>query len=194
MLKSSLCDCSDIPIKGNIASTEANDTAKPLGERQKGVMLKNCVPFTGCISETNNTQVDNVKDVDVAMLIYNLIEHSGNYSKTSRMWQYYRDELIDILVDSESLKSQMKITGKTPAPGNTKDVEITGPLKYLNNFWRTFEMLLNNCEINLVLTQSVGCIISFATWGTKFAITDAKLNIPVVTFLLAQGNENYYNN
>ena len=76
-------------------------------------MLKNCVPFTGCISETNNTQVDNVKDVDVAMLIYNLIEHSDNYSKTSRMWQYYRDELIDILVDSESLKSQMKITGKT---------------------------------------------------------------------------------
>ena len=167
MLKSSLCDCSDIPIKGNIASTGAgaDDTAKPLGERQK-----------------------------VAMLIYNLIEHSDNYSKTSRMWQYYRDELIDILVDSESLKSQMKITGKTRAPGNTKDVEITGPLKYLNNFWRTFEMLLNNCEINLVLTQSVGCIISFATWGTKFAITDAKLYIPVVTFLLAQGNENYYNN
>ena len=90
MLKSSLCDCSDIRIKGNVASTGAgaDDTAKPLGERYKGVMLKNFVPFTGCISETNNTQVDSLKDLDVAMLIYNLIEHSDNYSKTSRMWQY----------------------------------------------------------------------------------------------------------
>ena len=46
----------------------------------------------------------------------------------------------------------MKITGNTPAGGNTKDAEIIAPLKYLRNFWRTLEMLLINCEIILILT------------------------------------------
>ena len=43
---------------------------------------------------------------------YNLIEYSDNYSKTTRsLWQYYRDEPNDNLVDSESFKSKIKITG-----------------------------------------------------------------------------------
>ena len=72
------------------------------------------------------------------MLMYNLIECSGNYLKTSgSLWQYYRDEPNDNLADSESFKFKMKITGKTLDNGNEKDVEIMVPLKYLNNFWRT---------------------------------------------------------
>ena len=73
------------------------------------------------------------------------------------MSQYYRNELNDILADSESLKSKIKITGKTPAAGNENDVEVIVPLKYLSNFWRTLEMPLFNCEVNLVLTWSSMC-------------------------------------
>ena len=55
-------------------------------------MIKYCAPFTDCISEINNTQIDNVKDIDVIMPIYNLMEYSDNYSKTSgSLWHYYRD-------------------------------------------------------------------------------------------------------
>ena len=85
------------------------------------------------------------------------------------------------MAQSESFKSKIKITGKSPAAGNTKDVEIIVPLKYLSNFWRTLEMPLINCEVNLILTWSKNCVISFATGETKFAITQAKLFAPVVT-------------
>ena len=57
--------------------------------------------------------------------MYNLIKYSDNYSKTSgSLWQYYRDETNDNLENSESFKSKIKITGKSPAAGNEKDVEI----------------------------------------------------------------------
>ena len=83
------------------------------------------------------------------MPIYNLIEYSDNYSKTSgSLWQYYKDDPNDNLTDSKSFKSKVKITGKSPNNGNTKDVEIIVPLKYfgeLCNFWRTLEMPLINC-------------------------------------------------
>ena len=69
--------------------------------------------------------------------MYNLIEYSGNYSKTSgSWWQYYKDDPNNKITRSESFKSKIKITGKTPEDGNTKDVEIILPLKYLSNFWR----------------------------------------------------------
>ena len=85
--------------------------------------------------------------------MYNLIEYSDNYSKTSgSLWRYYKDELNDNLTDSELFKSKIKITGNAPADGNTEDVEIIVPLKYLSNFWKTLEMLLINCEVNLIIT------------------------------------------
>ena len=120
--------------------------------------------------------------------MYNLIKYSDNHSKTSgSLWQYYKDEPNDNLAYSESFKSKVKITGKTPDDGNTKDVEIIVPLKYFSNFWRTLEMPLINCEVNLILTWSPTCIISAAIGETKFKITDAKLYLPVVT-LSTQGN------
>ena len=65
------------------------------------------------------------------MSMYNLIEYSDNYSKTSgSLWQYYKDEPNDNLANSESFKSKVKITGKTPADRNTKSVEMIVPLKY----------------------------------------------------------------
>ena len=73
------------------------------------------------------------------------------------------------------------MTGNIPANGNTKDLEIIIPLKYLNNFWRTLELPLINCEVNLILTWSTTCIITNSTGAGRFAITDIKLYVPVVT-------------
>ena len=86
MLKSSLCDYSDayVLVKGRItiAGEGDNAAARHLDERDKGVAFKNCAPFINCISEINNAQIDNAKDIDIAMPMYNLIEYSDNYSKT----------------------------------------------------------------------------------------------------------------
>ena len=75
----------------------------------------------------------------------------------------------------------MKITGKTPDDGNTKDIEIIVPLKYLSNFCRTLEIPLINCEVNLILTWSKECVITNSTGEGKFAVTETKLYFPVVT-------------
>ena len=157
MLRSNLCDYADayILVNGTITITGAgnDDAAKQLDERNKGVTFKNCVPFVKCVSRINNTEIDNAKDIDIVMPMYNLIEYSNNYAKTSgSLWQYYKDDPNDDIMRSESFKSKTKITGKTAADGNTKDVQIIVPLKYLNNFWRTLEMPLINCEVNLLLT------------------------------------------
>ena len=109
VLKSSLCDYSDayILVNGTITITGAGDdaAATQADERDKGVVFKKCAPFTNCISEINNTQVDNAKDIDIVMPMYNLIEYSDNYAKTSEsLWQYYRDEPNNNLANSESFK------------------------------------------------------------------------------------------
>ena len=122
------------------------------------------------------------------MPMYNLIEYSDNYLKTSgSLWQYYKVDPNDNVADSESFKYKVKITGKTPDIGNTKNVEIIVPLKYLSNFWRTLEIPLINCELNLELTWSRGCVITNSTGEGKLAITETKLYVPVVT-LSTQGN------
>ena len=186
MLRSNLCDYADayIVVKGTITITGAgnDDATKRADERDKGVTFKNCAPFTKCISRINNTDIDNAQDIDIVMPMYNLIEYSDNYSKTSgSLWQYYKDDPNDNIENSESFKYKIKITGKTPNNGNTKDVEIIVPLKYLSNFWRTLEMLLINCEINLILTWSKDCVITNSEDEGKFAITETKLFLPVVT-------------
>ena len=87
MLRSTLCDYADacILVKGTITITGAgnDDATKQADERGKGVTFKNCAPFTKCISRINNTDIDNAQDNDIAMPMYNLIEYSDNYLKTS---------------------------------------------------------------------------------------------------------------
>ena len=186
MLKSSLCDYSDayILVKGRITITGAGGTVanRQADERNKGVVFKNCAPFTNCKNEINNTEIDNARDNDIVMPMYNLIEYSDNYSKTSgSLWQYYRDEPNDNLTDSESFKSKIKITRNTPVAGNTTSVEIMVPLKYLRNFWRTLEMPLNNCEVNLILTWPSTYVITNSTGAGIVTITDTKRYVLVVT-------------
>ena len=197
MLRSNFCDYAYayILVNGTIKITGAgsDDAAKQTDEKDKGVTFKNCAPFIKCISRIKNTDLDNAKDIDIVKPMYNLIEYSDNYSKTSgRLYQYYKDEPNDNIADSESFKSKVKITGKTPAAGNTKDVEIIVPLKYLSNFWRILEMPLINCEVNLILTWSRDCVITNSTSAGKFAITETKLHVPVVT-LSTQDNAKLLN-
>ena len=114
--------------------------------------------------------------------MYNLIEYSDNYAKTTgRLRQYFRDEPDNNLEDSELFKYKIKITGKTPNDDNEKDIEIMVPLKYLSNFWRTLEMLLISCEVNLILTWSSTCVITNSAGAGTFEITDTKLYVPVMT-------------
>ena len=204
MLKSSLCDYSDAYILVTISVNNTAAAGAAANNTNKKVIFKNCAPFTNCISEINNTQIDNAKDIDIVMPMYNLIEYSDNYAKTTgSLWQYCKDILArnangEIIVfdaknTTDSFKFKVKITGQTGNNG-TKDVEIIVPLKYLSNFWRTLEMPLINCEVNLILTSSSSCVL-IAT-GTQnqnatFAITDTKLYVPVVT-LSTQENTKFF--
>ena len=85
MRRSSLCDSSDacILIKGNISVNNTAGAGAAANNTGKKVIFKNCAPFTDCISKINNTQVAYAKDIDIVMRMYNLIECSDNYSKTS---------------------------------------------------------------------------------------------------------------
>ena len=186
MSRSNLCDYADayIRVKRTITLTGArnDDSTKRADERDKGVTFKNCAPVTKCISRINNTDIDNTRDIDIVMPMYNLIEYSDNYSKTSgSLWQYYKDDRNDNIENSESFKYKIKIIGKTANNRNTKDVEIIVLLKYLSNFWRTLEMPLINCEVNLILTCSKDCVITNSEGEAKFAITETKLYVLVVT-------------
>ena len=163
MLKSSLCDYSDayILVKGTISVNNTAAQGAAANNTNKKVIFKNCAPFTNCISEVNNTQIDNAKDIDIVMPIYYLIEYSDNYAKTTgSLWQYCKDiparddnNRIEEFTEgntTDSVKFKAKITDQTRNDG-TKNVEIMVPLKYLSNFWRTLEIPLINCEVNLIL-------------------------------------------
>ena len=107
MRRSNLCDFADayILVKGTITITGAgdDDVAKRLDERNKGVISKNCTPFSKCISRISNTDIDTAQDFDIVMPMYNLTEYSNNYSKTSgSLWQYYKDDPNDNITQSES--------------------------------------------------------------------------------------------
>ena len=115
MLMSSLCDYSDgyILVKGRITITGARPDAvdRQADERDKGVVFKNYAPFINCKTEINNTEINNAKDIDIVMPMFNLTEYSDNYSTTSgNLRQYYRNE-----------------TGKSPNNGNAKYVKIIVP-------------------------------------------------------------------
>ena len=95
MLRSNLCDYADVYILviGTITITGAgdDDAAKRWDEKKKGIIFKNCAPFTKRISRINDTEINHAQDIDIVMPIHNLIEYSDNYSKTSgSLWQYYK--------------------------------------------------------------------------------------------------------
>ena len=118
--------------------------------------------------------------------MYNLIEYRDNYLKTESLWQYHRNEpFLDantaIANNNNNLfKFKQKTTYKTAA-GGTKDIEKMVPLKYLSNFWRTLDIPLINCEINLRLSWSDKCVLSNDPKATTSTTTDTKLYVSIVT-------------
>ena len=94
MLRSSLRDYSDahILVKGNISVNTTAAADADANNTNKKVIFKNCALLTDCISKINDIQVYNAKDINIVMPMYNLIEYSDNYSKTSgSLWQYCKD-------------------------------------------------------------------------------------------------------
>ena len=120
ILRSDLCDFSDayIAVKGEITVTNP-DNAK----RNKAVAFKNNAPLINCISKINVVQTDNAEGLDVVIPVYNLLEYSKNYRKTTgTLWNYYRDRQSHPLSsDSESFKYKISITGNTYNIGDGED-------------------------------------------------------------------------
>ena len=197
MLRSSLCDCSDayILVKGNITVYDTAGAGVAVNNTNKKVVFKNCAPFTNCISKINNIQINNAEYIDIVMLMYNLIEYSDNHSKTSgSLWKYCKEisavnnngNIVNFngANATDSVNFKTKITGQTDNNGRIDNVEIIVPLKYLSNFWRTLEMTLINCEVELILTWSADCVIIYANVANQnptFTITETNLYVPVVT-------------
>ena len=200
MLRSNLCDYIDayILVKGNISVNNTAAKGAAGNNAANKVIFKNWAPFTSCMSKTNNTQTDNTEYIDIVMPMYNLIEYSDNYSKTSgSLWQYCKEipavnagDIVDFngANATDSFNFKTKITGQTAANNNNGniagrvDVEIMVPLKYLSNFWRTLEMSLINCEVEFILNRSTDCVIistNVANQNPTFTITETNLYVPV---------------
>ena len=126
------------------------------------------------------------------MPMYNLIEYSDTYSKS--LSRYYKDipavnndeDIVNFnkANATDSFNFKTKITGQTNDEREINGVEILVPLKYLSNFWRTLEMLLINCEIDLILDWSANCVIistNNANQVPTFTITETNLYVSVVT-------------
>ena len=118
MITSILCDYSEVYIlaKGSITVPNTGTPSVP-NNRNKNAIFRNFDPFTNCISEINNKEIDHARDIDLVIHMYNLIEYSDSYSKKSAsLWQYHRDELfsnddrviIDFPDDSDSASFKYK--------------------------------------------------------------------------------------
>ena len=216
MLQSGLCDYSDayIVVKETIAVVRPNNNAY-----DKKLAFKNNAPFISCRAKINNTIIDNAEDLDIVMPMYNFIEYSQKYSKTSgSLWNYYKDEANSgaegkinySIKDSKSFNYKTSIKRKLENNNVEKEnVKIVVPLKYLSNFWRTLDIPLINCEVFLTLTWSKNCVLtSKATrdavpaqggkpavartnnsTNATFKIADTKLYVPVVTLSTQYDNK-----
>ena len=127
------------------------------------MVFKNNAPFINCISKINGVQIENAKDLDVVMPMYNLLEYSKNYKKTTgSLWNYYREEpnmginggINYSIMGSKSFEYKADFIEDGVRHNNlTKnDVKIVVPLKYLSNFWRSLNIPLINCEVELILS------------------------------------------
>ena len=166
-----------IVAKGTINVKNLNNDAY-----DRKLPFKNNAPFLSCISKINNTNVDNAEDLDTVMPMYNLLEYCKIFSKTTgSFWNYYKDKPnsglggIDnninySIYDSKCFNYKTSITGKLEGNNTEKQTEIVVPIKHLSNVWRTLDMPLIKCEINLTLTWSENCVL------TSKATRDANLN------------------
>ena len=179
MLRSDLCDYADayILVNGTITVTANAGANNIRDKRNRPLILKNNAPFVSCITKINNELIEDAKDLDEVMPMYNLLEYSKNYMKTiGSFYNYYRDELSNDddddnnfnnikIVNSNAFKYKNKIIGNTynvddANKNGTQEVEIAIPLKYLGNFWRALNIPLISCEVSLELKWNKNCVIT----------------------------------
>ena len=189
VLKSNFCHYNNayILVRGNITIVGDNGAE---------------AAFIECITKIDETTIDDDEDLHLVMQMYNLLKYRSNYTDTTGKWWFYStDETTNFNADirnTVALKSfvyKTKLVGETeaqPAPNNNngilKNATIPAPLQYLINFWRSLEMLLINCKVELKLKWKKYCVLVAA--GLKnaddnrniiFTIKEAKLSIPAVT-------------
>ena len=188
VIKPNLCDYSDayILVTGNIQNKPANSV----------VAFKNCAPFRTCDITINEEHVEKAEDLDIVMPMYNLLEYSHNYQdSTGSLYQFKRDEPpddnSDVANNTSSLVYKSKLISGTD-DNNVNNVKLVVPLKYVSSFFRSLEMPLINCKIDLELTWHKDCTISkvnaAAGQVVSFMITNTKLYVPVVTLSTKDNN------
>ena len=145
----------------------------------------------------NDEHVEKAEDLDTVMPMYNLLEYSDNYQdSTGSLYQFKRDEPpddnADVANNTSSLVYKSNLISRTD-DNNVNNVKLVVPLKYVSSFFRSLEMPLVNCKIDLELTWHKDCMISSANTAAgqvvSFMITNTKLYVPVVT-LSTEDNTN----
>ena len=145
------------------------------------------------VEQINGTFVDYANFINIAMLI----EYSDNYSDTSgSLWCFKRDEVANNANvanndNAPSFKYKANLIGDTEADGTKQRIKVAVLLKYLSNFWRSLEIPLINCKVEISLNWIENCVLTTAEVGANadttgvnsatFKITDVKLYLPVVT-------------
>ena len=185
MLRWDLCDFSDayIVVKGTItltkkaftaddieapnntvANANATNTLNDNAFGEKNLVFKNNAPFINCVSKINGIKIDNAEDLDVVMSMYNLLEYSKNFRKTTdSLWTYYKDKpnsstdndnITHSILNAESFDYEANFmeNGVTQNNLTKNDVKVVVPLKHLSNLWKSLNIPLINCEVELILT------------------------------------------
>ena len=149
------------------ATNSVNDNS--FGERK--LVFKNNAPFTNCVSKINGVKIDNAQDLDVVMSMYNLLEYSKNYRKTTgSLWNYYEDEpnsdtdannITHSILNSKSFdyKANFIEDGITQNNLTKNNVKTVVPLKHLSNFCRSLTIPLINWKIKFILTWFKNCVL-----------------------------------
>ena len=201
----------DVEAPNNtVANVTATNNANNNAFGKKKLVFKNNAPFINCVSKINGVKIDNAEDLDVVMAMYHLLEYSKNYKKTTgSLWNYYRDEpnsntyeneIMHSILNSESFdyKANFMENGVTQNNLAKNDVKVV-PLKHLSNFWKSLNIPLTNCEVELILTWFKNCVLIDKLTreadydvdpnvyeidnpeNATFKITQTKLFVPVVT-------------
>ena len=183
MRRSNLCDYSDayIVVKGDItvdkeafiaddieepndiaANVTATNTSNDNDLGEKKLVFKSNTPFINCVSKINGLRIANAEDLDVVMSMYNLLEYSKNFVELLQRWASTdANNITHSILNSEPFDYNINFIedGVTQNNLTKNDVKIVVPLKHFSNFWRSLNIPLIDCKIELILTWFENCVL-----------------------------------